>query len=158
MCNLNYVPQSDLRENFWVDNQLIVYSEDKFICKSNQIFAEKQTRRRVSTHRFHRNLSCAVQAYRTYWSSWFNRLGNKTTRPSVTSQTNERAEFWLIFSREDQQAAAKQDLRNNGLNYYLTLKEDINTWARIKQYLNSISPTIHCQQLRLSTDGDSIVA
>lgn len=62
------------------------------------------------------------------------------------------------FSRDDQQAAAKQDLRNNGLNYYLTLKEDINTWARIKQYLNSISPTIHCQQLRLSTDGDSIVA
>lgn len=64
----------------------------------------------------------------------------------------------MAFSRDDQQAAAKQDLRNNGLNYYLTLKEDINTWARIKQYLNSISPTIHCQQLRLSTDGDSIVA
>lgn len=52
----------------------------------------------------------------------------------------------------------KQDLCSNGLNYYLTLKKDINTWTRRKQYLNSISPTIHCQQLRLSTDGDSIVA
>lgn len=98
MCNLNYIPQSDLRENFWVDNQLVVCSEDKFIWKSNQIFAEKQTRRRVSTHRFHRNLSCAARAYTTYWSSWFNRLVNKTTRSSVTSQTNERAEFWLIWS------------------------------------------------------------
>lgn len=76
----------------------------------------------------------------------------------LNSGSYEGIDSAMAFSREDQQAAAKQDLYNNGLNYYLTLKEEINTWARRKQYLNSISPTIHCQQLRLSTDGDSIVA